>query len=85
MTYNYEVADLATGEIVSTGGPLVDKSTTVDAYAAEVVSHTHAVYGRDIAPGISMTVAKRNATPKQKIGISITTMRTGGSNGSWSV
>ena len=85
VTKDYEVANLTTGEIVSTGGPLVDKSTTVDAYASEVASHTHAVYGRDIAPGISMTVAKRNAKPNQNICIAVTTMRTGGPGNGWSI
>jgi hypothetical protein len=85
VTYNYEVADLVTGEIVSTGGPRVDNSTTVDTYATKVASHTHAVYGHDIAPGISMTFAKRDDKPKQKVGITITTMRVGGPGNSWSV
>ena len=82
VTENYDVADLTSGEIVSTG--CCGKGTAVDAYAAKVADHTHAVYGRDIAAGISMTVAKRNAKPTQNIGIAITTMRTGGGDG-WSI
>lgn len=82
VTTNYDVADLTTGKIVSNGGSA--KGMVVDAYATEVADHTHAVYGRDIAAGIGMTVAKRTAKPSQNIGIAITTMRTGGSNG-WSI
>ena len=82
VTESYEVADLSTGKIVSTPG--LHKGTAVDAYAKEVASHTHAVFGRDIASGISMTVAKRNAKPSQNIGLAITTMRTGGDKG-WSI
>jgi hypothetical protein len=82
VTKYYDVADLTTGEIVSTG--CCGKGTAVDAYAAEVADHTHAVYGCDIADGISMTVARRNAKPSQNIGIAITTMRTGRGDG-WSI
>ena len=85
VTKNYEVANLATGEIVSTGGPREEESSTVDAYTTEVASHTHAVYGRDIAAGIGMTVAKRTAKPSQNIGIAITMMRVGGPGNSWSI
>lgn len=85
VTEDYEVANLTTGEIVSTGGPRLDNRTAVDTYATEVASHTRAVYGHDIAPGISMTVAKKDAKPKQNIGITITTMRVGGPGNSWSV
>lgn len=82
VTYNYDVADLTTGEIVSSG--VCGKGTAVDAYANKVADHTHAVYGRDIAAGIDMTLAKRNAKPSQNIGIAITTMRIDGSN-RWSI
>lgn len=82
VTTNYDVADLTTGKIVSNGGRAVGMAQ--DDYATEVADHTHAVYGRDIAAGISMTVAKRNAKPSQHIGITVTTMRTNGSNG-WSI
>ncbi len=85
VTKNYEVAEMETGKIVSTGGPHQDKSTTVDAYANEVASHTHAVYGRNIAPGTSMTVAKRNCEPNQNICIAINTMRIGDKGTSWSI
>ena len=82
VTAGYDVADLTTGTIVSNGGRA--KGMVQDAYATEVADHTHAVYGRNIADGIGMTVAKRTAKPSQNIGIAITTMRTGGANG-WSI
>ena len=82
VTAGYDVADLTTGEIVSNGGRA--KGMAQDEYATEVADHTHAVYGRDIAAGINMTVAKRTAKPSQHIGIGITTMRTSGANG-WSI
>jgi hypothetical protein len=82
ITASYDIAKLSTGEIVSTDGRA--KGMAVDAYAAEVASHTHAVYGRDIAAGIGMTVADRHAKPSQNIGIAITTMRTDGAKG-WSI
>ena len=85
VTKNYEVADIETGQIVSTGGSREDDSSTVDAYANEVASHTHAVYGRDIAAGISMTVAKRNAKLNQNRGIAVSTMRIDSLGNTWSI
>ena len=85
VTKNYEVAELDTDKIVSTGGPQPDSTLTVDSYADLVADHTHAVFGRDIAPGIAMTVAKRNAKPNTNIGIAITNMRINDDSGSWSV
>lgn len=82
ITAAYDVADLTTGAIVSNGGRA--KGMAQDEYATEVADHTRAVYGRDIAAGIGMTVANRTAKPSQNIGIAITTMRTGAANG-WSI
>jgi hypothetical protein len=83
VTDGYDVADLTTGTIVSNGG--CAKGMAQDAYATEVAGREHAVFARDIAAGIGMTVAKRNARPSQNIGIAITTMRVGGPGNSWSI
>lgn len=84
VTRDGDVADLSTGEILSTKSSGLGDNATVDAYTKEVEADTHAVYGGDIASGIGMTVAKRTAKPRQNIGIAITTMRTGG-RGGWSI
>lgn len=83
VTKNYDVAKFTTGEIVSAG--VCGKGTAVDAYADKVALHTHAVFGRDIAEGISMSVSKRDAKPSQNIGIAISTMRTNGPGKGWSM
>lgn len=71
VTMDYTTKNLTAGDIITTDV----NSCTIG----------NAVSGCDVAPGFAMTVKTCYQVQNTNVGISITTMRTGGSNGSWSV